>query len=79
MRKVTKWIHGQIDYRDRYNPPKYLVVCMGDKIHIKGTTRFSFKVLCYDDLEEAKYWLDMYVAKADRDQYVIYKLLKEKE
>jgi len=31
MRKITKWIHGQIDYRDRYNPPNVIYKLLKEK------------------------------------------------
>lgn len=77
MRNIIKWIFGYV--KDGNNHLcKYIIVCMRNREKIENTDYSAMKVFGFDSLNEARDWIKEYVAKADRDQYVIYKLLKEK-
>lgn len=78
MKNIIKWIFGYVKDGNGYLY-KYIVVCMKNREKIENTDYSAMKVFSFDSLNEARSWIKEYVAKADRNQYVIYKLLKEEE
>lgn len=74
-RKIVKWVYG-LNCGDSKSLA-YILVCLRDKQELKNDRDWqATRVYGFNTLEEANSWVDLNVAKVERDYYEIYRVSK---